>query len=62
MVVEERRKKGQGNEVERQGNSWAGESSLWLFIFFFCNDSATTEIYTLSLHDALPISFSTKDP
>src|SRR5205807_9175734 len=22
---------------------------------FFCNDSATTEIYTLSLHDALPI-------
>src|SRR4051794_41478353 len=26
-----------------------------LFIFFF-NDTATTEIYTLSLHDALPIS------
>src|SRR6266536_6715430 len=24
-------------------------------IFFFCNDTATTEIYTLSLHDALPI-------
>src|SRR6266704_5528080 len=24
--------------------------------FFFCNDTATTEIYTLSLHDALPIS------
>src|SRR5438876_6690121 len=24
--------------------------------FFFCNDPATTEIYTLSLHDALPIS------
>src|SRR5947207_12427045 len=23
--------------------------------FFFCNDTATTEIYTLSLHDALPI-------
>src|SRR3712207_8106543 len=23
---------------------------------FFCNDTATTEIYTLSLHDALPIS------
>ena len=24
--------------------------------FFFFNDTATTEIYTLSLHDALPIS------
>src|SRR2546430_16258882 len=35
---------------------------LWLiqpvlFIFFFFNDTATTEIYTLSLHDALPIFF-----
>src|SRR5579871_3388589 len=27
-----------------------------LFIIFFFNDTATTEIYTLSLHDALPIS------
>src|SRR2546427_9245834 len=27
------------------------------FFFFFFNDTATTEIYTLSLHDALPISF-----
>src|SRR2546427_7787875 len=27
-----------------------------MFVFFF-NDTATTEIYTLSLHDALPISF-----
>src|SRR2546428_1718838 len=27
-------------------------------IFFFFNDTATTEIYTLSLHDALPISRS----
>src|SRR2546429_5136406 len=27
------------------------------FVFFFFNDTATTEIYTLSLHDALPISF-----
>src|SRR5258707_2529646 len=26
------------------------------FTFFFFNDTATTEIYTLSLHDALPIS------
>src|SRR2546430_12106236 len=31
-------------------------SSLRLhFFFFFFNDTATTEIYTLSLHDALPI-------
>src|SRR2546422_4686957 len=28
-----------------------------LLYFFFFNDTATTEIYTLSLHDALPISF-----
>src|SRR5437773_12195262 len=26
-----------------------------MFLFFFFNDPATTEIYTLSLHDALPI-------
>src|SRR5215471_12617688 len=38
-------------------------ASLYLFVvvgyqfrFFFFNDTATTEIYTLSLHDALPIS------
>src|SRR5256885_5339452 len=29
-------------------------AKLYLFFFFF-NDTATTEIYTLSLHDALPI-------
>src|SRR5258708_22749828 len=32
--------------------------SSYLFHFFFFNDTATTEIYTLSLHDALPISVS----
>src|ERR1035441_6377632 len=31
--------------------------SFFFFFFFFFNDTATTEIYTLSLHDALPISF-----
>src|SRR5260370_38726993 len=31
---------------------------LLYFFFFFFNDTATTEIYTLSLHDALPISWS----
>src|SRR2546426_3853635 len=28
---------------------------MLIFSFFFFNDTATTEIYTLSLHDALPI-------
>src|SRR2546430_6645881 len=31
------------------------------FTFFFFNDTATTEIYTLSLHDALPISVYSKN-
>src|SRR5437899_10727835 len=30
--------------------------AIAFFSFFFFNDTATTEIYTLSLHDALPIS------
>src|SRR3989449_11493404 len=30
-----------------------------MVVFFFFNDTATTEIYTLSLHDALPISYET---
>src|SRR5471030_3549126 len=30
-------------------------SAIFFFFFFFFNDTATTEIYTLSLHDALPI-------
>src|SRR5437868_9556149 len=29
---------------------------VFIYFFFFFNDPATTEIYTLSLHDALPIS------
>src|SRR5687768_18039762 len=33
--------------------------ALCSFLFFFFNDTATTEIYTLSLHDALPISSRT---
>src|SRR2546430_11761714 len=31
-------------------------------VFFFFNDTATTEIYTLSLHDALPISNRRRAP
>src|SRR2546427_6126899 len=35
---------------------------MWHLIFFFFNDTATTEIYTLSLHDALPISSGRQRP
>src|SRR2546429_3572154 len=35
-----------------------GDGLSSVYTFFFFNDTATTEIYTLSLHDALPISFS----
>src|SRR3989442_9161674 len=38
--------------------SWPNSRS----IFFFFNDTATTEIYTLSLHDALPISNPGREP
>src|SRR6266498_5874044 len=37
-------------------------SSIYFFRIFFFNDTATTEIYTLSLHDALPISHRPADP
>src|SRR3989441_3345599 len=33
-----------------------------IFFFFFFNDTATTEIYTLSLHDALPICCTAMPP
>ena len=36
------------------GGVWWG-GVVCVFFFFFFNDTATTEIYTLSLHDALPI-------
>src|SRR6266567_9038534 len=37
--------------------------SVFMFLFFFFfNDTATTEIYTLSLHDALPISWPRRQP
>ena len=49
-------------EVNCGGLGGGVKSSLFNFllnaycVFFFFNDTATTEIYTLSLHDALPIS------
>ena len=42
--------KGGGGEGGRRGGGGVGG------VVFFFNDTATTEIYTLSLHDALPIS------
>ena len=33
----------------------------FIYLYFFFNDTATTEIYTLSLHDALPISYQSKN-
>src|SRR3712207_7151498 len=33
-----------------------------VFLYFFFNDTATTEIYTLSLHDALPIFANSSGP
>ena len=37
---------------DRSGERWGGGGGCGVFFF---NDTATTEIYTLSLHDALPI-------
>src|ERR1017187_9012701 len=40
----------------KDGGIALGEfGSISVLLFFFFNDTATTEIYTLSLHDALPI-------
>src|SRR5437870_11347914 len=36
--------------------------SFLIVVFFFSSDTATTEIYTLSLHDALPIFLKTAVP
>ena len=37
------------------GGGGVGGGGWGVGVFFFFNDTATTEIYTLSLHDALPI-------
>src|SRR5436305_11842338 len=39
---------------------YIGNSSALFFFFFFFNDTAPAEIYTLSLHDALPICCSAR--
>src|SRR5947199_10830546 len=43
-------------------NSTYHTTFIIFFFFFFFNDTATTEIYTLSLHDALPICSRNRSP
>src|ERR1039457_1147989 len=51
-----RRREGRRSPTTRRPGTSRAFSSNSRFSFFFFNDTATTEIYTLSLHDALPIS------
>src|SRR5258706_909786 len=51
-IVKNRFKDRRFLQLDVNSSSWSNE----LLVFFFFNDTATTEIYTLSLHDALPIS------
>src|SRR5215204_5334826 len=46
------------DDIKHWGSARRLQAALRAFGFFFFNDTATTEIYTLSLHDALPISSS----
>src|SRR6266496_1719273 len=46
------------NSVVLHRLTYLHETNFTNYIVFFFNDTATTEIYTLSLHDALPISRS----
>src|SRR5215204_958421 len=48
-----------GGRVSTSGRAtwWSRRALCCCRVFFFFNDTATTEIYTLSLHDALPISY-----
>src|SRR3989338_6980654 len=53
----------QSNEfLDRKSTRLNSSHSSISFSVFFFNDTATTEIYTLSLHDALPISDVTEIP
>src|SRR2546428_12878268 len=42
--------------ISKESQSKTRIVEMFISLFFFFNDTATTEIYTLSLHDALPIS------
>ena len=41
--------------AQKESFDWSWVIFTTMICFFFFNDTATTEIYTLSLHDALPI-------
>src|SRR5258708_4386923 len=47
--------------VDRKSTRLNSSHQIISYAAFFFNDTATTEIYTLSLHDALPISLSPED-
>ena len=55
------RSKGHHVEMRTEGTQYSFEKNTddfintYIIVYFFFNDTATTEIYTLSLHDALPI-------
>src|ERR1041384_1455097 len=52
---DERAAAARGTSGHRAGADWRDRGEDWGDHFFFFTDAATTEIYTLSLHDALPI-------
>src|SRR5258707_1287129 len=58
MLVAKPRRNQHLDRVAQQLGSIITQKLFRLRIFFFFNDTATTEIYPLSLHDALPIYFS----
>ena len=57
MRVRVERESERGREgVRKEGRDGGKGKCMYINNVFFFNDTATTEIYTLSLHDALPIS------
>src|SRR6185295_12948861 len=51
LLLEKKKKYGCMGDI----GTHAAHLAEYISVFFFFNDTATTEIYTLSLHDALPI-------
>src|SRR2546425_12456449 len=48
--------------THRMSDTFIPSCTVPILLFFFFNDTATTEIYTLSLHDALPILLTAWSP
>ena len=61
MGIESERRDGLGGVLRHLTFLIFLNSMQILVLFFFFNDTATTEIYTLSLHDALPISLPQRE-